>query len=100
MKAFVTDGKHNTTTKVTIHVEDVNDNAPEFEHSLYETTIFEEDKNVPRVLFHVQAIDRDRVNFCLLSVKVYYFILLYCTFCLISGQSITKNSLSFGRSRS
>ena len=62
MIAFVTDGKHNTTTDVFIYVEDVNDNAPEFEKSLYETTILEEDHNVPKTLFMVKATDKDRVN--------------------------------------
>uniref|UniRef100_A0A0N4VH37 Cadherin egf lag seven-pass g-type receptor n=1 Tax=Enterobius vermicularis TaxID=51028 RepID=A0A0N4VH37_ENTVE len=60
MIAFVTDGKHNTTTDVFIYVEDVNDNAPEFEKSLYETTILEEDHNVPKTLFMVKATDKDR----------------------------------------
>uniref|UniRef100_A0A915AWG2 Cadherin domain-containing protein n=1 Tax=Parascaris univalens TaxID=6257 RepID=A0A915AWG2_PARUN len=59
MKLMVTDGKHNTTTDLFIYVEDINDNAPQFDKNLYETTIYEEDTNVPKVLFVVKATDAD-----------------------------------------
>ncbi|VDK30787.1 unnamed protein product [Anisakis simplex] len=60
MKLMVTDGKHNTTTDLFVYVEDVNDNAPQFEFGLYETTIDEEDINVPKTLFVVKATDADK----------------------------------------
>uniref|UniRef100_A0A915Q7Z5 Cadherin domain-containing protein n=1 Tax=Setaria digitata TaxID=48799 RepID=A0A915Q7Z5_9BILA len=60
MKLFVTDGKHNTTTDLYVYVDDVNDNAPQFEMNLYEITISEEDSNVPKTLFIVKATDADK----------------------------------------
>lgn len=62
MKLFVTDGKHNATTDLYVYVDDVNDNAPQFEKNLYEITISEEDYNVPKTLFVVKAIDADKVG--------------------------------------
>lgn len=61
MKLFVTDGKHNATTDLYVYIDDVNDNAPQFERDLYEITIFEEDVDVPKTLFIVRAIDADKV---------------------------------------
>lgn len=62
MKLFVTDGKHNATTDLYVYVDDVNDNAPQFEQSLYETTISEEDYDLPKALFTVKATDADKVK--------------------------------------
>lgn len=62
MKLLVTDGKHNATTDLYVYIDDVNDNAPQFENDLYEITIFEEDGNVPKTLFVVKAIDADKVR--------------------------------------
>ncbi|VDN05957.1 unnamed protein product [Thelazia callipaeda] len=60
MKLFVTDGKHNATTDLYVYIDDINDNAPQFEKNLYEITIFEEDYNVPKTLFIVKANDADK----------------------------------------
>ncbi|CAG9529632.1 unnamed protein product [Cercopithifilaria johnstoni] len=60
MKLFVTDGKHNATTDLYVYIDDVNDNAPQFENDLYEITIFEEDQDVPKTLFIVRATDADK----------------------------------------
>uniref|UniRef100_A0A1I8EET0 Cadherin domain-containing protein n=1 Tax=Wuchereria bancrofti TaxID=6293 RepID=A0A1I8EET0_WUCBA len=60
MKLFVTDGKHNATTDLYVYIDDVNDNAPQFEKDLYEITIFEEDRDIPKTLFFVRATDADK----------------------------------------
>ncbi|VBB34596.1 unnamed protein product [Acanthocheilonema viteae] len=60
MKLFVTDGKHNATTDLYVYIDDVNDNAPQFENDLYEITILEEDRDVPKTLFIVRATDADK----------------------------------------
>ncbi|CAB3408176.1 unnamed protein product [Caenorhabditis bovis] len=57
---IASDGRHNATTNVFIHIEDVNDNAPMFEQQKYATTVVEEDVDVPRVLFNVKATDADQ----------------------------------------
>uniref|UniRef100_A0A1I7UMB3 Cadherin domain protein n=1 Tax=Caenorhabditis tropicalis TaxID=1561998 RepID=A0A1I7UMB3_9PELO len=56
---IASDGRHNATTNVYIHIEDVNDNAPQFEQQKYATTVIEEDVDVPKVLFNVRATDAD-----------------------------------------
>lgn len=61
MKLFVTDGKHNATTDLYVHIDDVNDNAPQFEKNLYQISIFEEDRDLPKTLFFVKATDADKV---------------------------------------
>ncbi|KRX24151.1 Neural-cadherin, partial [Trichinella nelsoni] len=57
----VTDGnrEHKAQTRIQIAIEDVNDNSPQFEQSLYRAVIQEEDKNVPKKLLHVIAYDKD-----------------------------------------
>ncbi|VDN56530.1 unnamed protein product [Dracunculus medinensis] len=60
MKLLVTDGKHNATTDLFVYIDDVNDNAPQFEKSLYEITVLEEDQDVPKTLFIVKAYDADK----------------------------------------
>uniref|UniRef100_A0A914S2L8 Cadherin domain-containing protein n=1 Tax=Parascaris equorum TaxID=6256 RepID=A0A914S2L8_PAREQ len=78
MKLMVTDGKHNTTTDLFIYVEDINDNAPQFDKNLYETTIYEEDTNVPKVLFVVKATDADNVclwDFLLLRLEYLFYVI-------------------------
>uniref|UniRef100_A0A1I8AAX7 Cadherin n=1 Tax=Steinernema glaseri TaxID=37863 RepID=A0A1I8AAX7_9BILA len=60
VKVLVTDGKHNASTHLHIKVSDINDNAPQFVQNRYETTIKEEDGNVPKVLFRLKAIDADQ----------------------------------------
>ncbi|VDK79416.1 unnamed protein product, partial [Onchocerca ochengi] len=62
MKLFVTDGKHNATTDLFVYIDDINDNAPQFEKDLYEITISEEEQNIPKTLFIVKAIDADKPN--------------------------------------
>ncbi|PIC54303.1 hypothetical protein B9Z55_003605 [Caenorhabditis nigoni] len=57
---IASDGRHNATTNVYIHIEDVNDNAPQFEQQKYATTVIEEDVDVPKVLFNVRATDADQ----------------------------------------
>ena len=57
---IASDGRHNATTNVYIHIEDVNDNAPQFEQLKYATTVIEEDVDVPKVLFNVRATDADQ----------------------------------------
>lgn len=57
---IASDGRHNATTNVYIHIEDVNDNAPMFEQQKYATTVVEEDVDVPKVLFNVRATDADQ----------------------------------------
>lgn len=69
MKLLVTDGKHNATTDLFVYIDDVNDNAPQFEKSLYEITVLEEDQDVPKTLFIVKAYDADKVKYFSL---VYY----------------------------
>lgn len=58
----VTDGIYNNSTKVLIHVKDVNDNPPVFEQHHYEVSIDEENPHVPVVLFKVNATDTDAVS--------------------------------------
>ncbi|CAJ0930369.1 unnamed protein product, partial [Mesorhabditis belari] len=60
LRLQVSDGRHNTSTDVHIYVDDVNDNPPVFEFPTYTTTILEQDKNVPKVLFRVNATDADK----------------------------------------
>ncbi|KAK0427455.1 hypothetical protein QR680_010234 [Steinernema hermaphroditum] len=60
VKVLVTDGKHNASTHLHIKVTDINDNAPQFVQSRYETTIKEEDSNAPKVLFRLKANDADQ----------------------------------------
>uniref|UniRef100_A0A0N5C4L2 Cadherin domain-containing protein n=1 Tax=Strongyloides papillosus TaxID=174720 RepID=A0A0N5C4L2_STREA len=60
LKAVVTDGKFNSSTTVRIAIENVNDNPPEFEKKVYETTINEEDSNVPKKIFKLSASDVDK----------------------------------------
>uniref|UniRef100_A0A1I7XGD9 Cadherin-like protein 26 n=1 Tax=Heterorhabditis bacteriophora TaxID=37862 RepID=A0A1I7XGD9_HETBA len=60
LRLLVSDGRHNTTTDVFIHIEDVNDNAPVFEQTTYVTTVLEEDPDIPKVLFRVRATDADK----------------------------------------
>ncbi|MCP9264161.1 Cadherin domain protein [Dirofilaria immitis] len=60
MKLLVTDGKHNATTDLFVYIDDVNDNAPQFEKNLYEITISEEERNLPKTLFIIRAIDADK----------------------------------------
>ncbi|VDK82941.1 unnamed protein product [Litomosoides sigmodontis] len=60
MKLVVTDGKHNATTDLYVYIDDVNDNAPQFESDLYKITISEEDGDVPKTLFIVKATDADK----------------------------------------
>ncbi|KAJ1353466.1 Cadherin- hmr-1 [Parelaphostrongylus tenuis] len=57
---LVSDGRHNASTDVFIYVEDVNDNAPVFDQPSYTTTILEEDPDIPKILFHLHAIDADK----------------------------------------
>ncbi|CAD6190829.1 unnamed protein product [Caenorhabditis auriculariae] len=56
---IASDGRHNATTNVYIHIDDVNDNAPLFEQLRYVTTVVEEDVSLPQPLFTVKATDAD-----------------------------------------
>ncbi|CDW56179.1 Cadherin C and Laminin G 2 and Cadherin domain co ntaining protein [Trichuris trichiura] len=58
---YVTDGnrEHLAQARIQIAVEDVNDNAPQFDQPLYKAVIQEEDTNVPKKLLHVTAYDKD-----------------------------------------
>uniref|UniRef100_A0A0K0E875 Cadherin n=2 Tax=Strongyloides stercoralis TaxID=6248 RepID=A0A0K0E875_STRER len=62
LKAIVTDGKFNSSTTIRVTIENVNDNPPEFEKKIYETTINEEDRNVPKKIFKLLATDIDKSN--------------------------------------
>lgn len=56
----VSDGLHKATTKVNIHLIDVNDNPPVFtELPPYEIELVEEDLNFPRVILKINATDGD-----------------------------------------
>ncbi|CAJ0575569.1 unnamed protein product, partial [Mesorhabditis spiculigera] len=60
LRLVVSDGKHNTSTSVQIVVDDVNDNAPVFDEPAYNTTVLEQDADVPKILFRVRATDADK----------------------------------------
>ncbi|CAJ0572991.1 unnamed protein product, partial [Mesorhabditis spiculigera] len=62
LRLVVSDGKHNTSTSVQIVVDDVNDNAPVFDEPAYNTTVLEQDADVPKILFRVRATDADKVR--------------------------------------
>ncbi|CAI5439270.1 unnamed protein product [Caenorhabditis angaria] len=58
---IASDGRHNASTNVYIHIDDVNDNAPIFEQAKYATTVIEEDlASIPKILFNVKAFDADK----------------------------------------
>lgn len=58
----VTDGVFNSSTRLTVHVEDVNDNPPVFDQPAYEASLEEENTHVPIALFAVRARDTDAVS--------------------------------------
>ncbi|XP_060065380.1 protocadherin Fat 4-like [Ylistrum balloti] len=53
----VTDSVHTSTATLSVNVEDINDNAPQFQSSTYNFTTPEEEP--PRVIGHVKATDID-----------------------------------------
>ncbi|XP_066976565.1 neural-cadherin-like isoform X1 [Macrobrachium rosenbergii] len=57
---LVSDGRHESDTRLIIHVLDVNDNPPLFDRHLYETRITEEvDKGLPKHILTVTVTDGD-----------------------------------------
>jgi len=62
LEMVASDGKYNATASVRIFIEDVNDNAPVFEQPLYEVTVDEEERDLPKEFLRVIASDRDKVN--------------------------------------
>lgn len=62
LRLKATDGRFNASTLISIYLNDVNDQPPIFDQSGYETSIFEEDSNVPRTLFVIRARDPDKLS--------------------------------------
>uniref|UniRef100_A0A0N4ZYG1 Cadherin domain-containing protein n=1 Tax=Parastrongyloides trichosuri TaxID=131310 RepID=A0A0N4ZYG1_PARTI len=60
LKVVVTDGKFNSSAIVRINILNVNDNPPEFEKKVYETTINEEDHKTHMKIFTLKAHDVDK----------------------------------------
>ncbi|XP_063447083.1 fat-like cadherin-related tumor suppressor homolog [Mytilus trossulus] len=59
-RVSVFDGKHTTTSNVTVHIEDVNNNVPNFLNSSYQFNVVENVNNTQ--IGKVQAKDSDRGN--------------------------------------
>jgi hypothetical protein len=57
-----TDGKYNASTLISINLIDVNDQPPVFDQSTYETNLLEEEKNMPKTVLQIRAIDPDKVS--------------------------------------